>query len=127
MCPHDQLLAVLHVPVPNDIFNKQLQEVEIVVVALAGLVPQIVVQVAENEPAWVTVILVPILGVGLVFQVIVPSAHPLAVNVTLVVGRQSEIVPAGEIDGATGAVPILLVTTKLAEAVQPFEPVPVTV
>jgi hypothetical protein len=126
-CPHDQLLAALHVPVAKDEFNKQLQAVETVVVALAGLVPHVVVQVAENKPACVTIMLVPVLGVGLVFQVIVPPAHPLAVNVTLVAGKQSDTVPVGEIVGAEGVVPILFVTTTLAEAVQAFVPVAVTI
>jgi hypothetical protein len=50
-CPHDQLLVVLQLPVANDIFNEQLQTVDTVVVALTGLIPQVVVQVVENELA----------------------------------------------------------------------------
>jgi hypothetical protein len=124
MCPHDQLLAVLQVPEPNVVFNRHIQTVETTVVALAELVPQAVAQVAENEPACVTIILVPVVGVGLVFQVIVPPTHPLAVKVKLVAGGQRVVVPDGEMVGATGA--ILFVTIMLVVAVQPFAPVAFT-
>ena len=126
MCPHDQLLVLLQISEPNDVFNKQIQTVETVVVTLDGLIPQVVVQVAEYEPACVTVILAPVLT-GEVFQVIVPPAQPLAVSVRLVAGGQSVVVPDGEIIGGDGAVPMLSVITTLAEAVQPFVPVPVTI
>jgi hypothetical protein len=124
MCPHDQLLALLQISEPNVVFNKHIQTVDTTVVALAELVPQAVIQVAENDPACVTVILVPVLGVGLVFQVIVPPAHPLAVKVKLVAGGQRVVVPDGEMVGATGA--ILSVTVTLVVAVQPFAPVAFT-
>jgi hypothetical protein len=63
---------------------------------------------------------------GLVFQLIVPPAHPLAIKITLVAGGQSVIVPVGKIVGALGTAPILSVIMTLAVAVQPFTDVPVT-